>query len=45
MYVSDWWNRGGGLNATLKDKTGIGNMRFQTNIGYANSKKWDVICF
>ena len=34
------------LKATLKKiNTGSRSMRFQTDMGYANSKKWDEICF
>ena len=45
MYVCDF--AGVEDNAALKEKKNTGNriMRVQTNIGYANSKKWDGICF
>ena len=44
VYVTKGWG-GGGLNATLKKNIGSRIMRFQTNIRYANSQKWDGICF
>ena len=42
MYLCDFAGEGGGGNTALKKENRF--MRFQTNIGYANSKTWDVIC-
>ena len=40
MYVCDLAERGGGVKRELNKYIGSRIMRFQTNIGYANSKKW-----
>ena len=42
MYVTKEW---GGGKRGFKKNIGSRIMRFQTNSGYANSKKWDLICF
>ena len=43
MYVTKGGGRGGGGKRDFEKKN-IGSriMRFQTNIGYANSKRWDM---
>ena len=41
----DVTNGGGVKHYFVKKDIGSRIMLFQTNIGYANSKKWDGICF
>ena len=47
MYVTTKGGVGGGGGKRDFEEKSIGSriMRFQTNIGYAHSKKWDWICF